>query len=247
MISFGVDVGGSGAKGAPVDLDTGKLLAKRFRLRTPRPATPGSVIETIRSIVEHHAWRGPVGVTIPGVVVHGVVRSATNFDAGWDGFDARRIMSAQLGVPVTVLNDADSAGLAEIRYGGHDAKEGVVLMLTFGTGIGSALFHDGVLIPNTEFGQLEFRGVTAEEYAAGRLMKRDRRDIEWWATHANQFLNHMDSIFSPRLIIFGGGISKRFEEFDDVFDTRADVVPARLRNNAGIVGAAMTAATEERE
>lgn len=230
-----------------MDLDTGALLGDRFRLPTPQPATPDSVISTLGSVVQHHGWNGPVGVTVPGVVIDGVVLTASNIDSAWVNFNARNVMSDELGVPVTVLNDADAAGLAEIKYGGHDAERGVVLLLTFGTGIGSALFNDGALVPNTEFGRLEFKGMKAEEYAAGRLVRRDKGKLEWWAARVNEFLQHMDSMLSPGLIIFGGGISKRFEEFDRYLDTRAEVVAARLRNNAGIVGASMAAATKEWE
>lgn len=146
---------------------------------------------------------------------------------------------------MTVINDADAAGLAEVKYGQHGAPEDVVLVLTFGTGIGSALIHNGVLVPNTELGHLEFHGMEAEKYAAGRLVKRDNADIEWWAGRVNEYLQHVELILSPNKIVFGGGISKRFEEFNHLLQTRAEVVPARLRNNAGIVGAAMVAAPRE--
>jgi polyphosphate glucokinase len=245
MIGFGVDIGGSGVKGAPVDLEAGSLATDRHRIPTPRPATPQAVITAVGEVVEHHNWTGPIGVTIPAVVVDGVVRSAANIDQGWMGFDARSSMTQALGIPVTVINDADAAGLAEVRYGAHGPQDGVVLLLTFGTGIGSAIINDGVLVPNSEFGHLEFHGMAAEEYAAARLVKRENMDIEWWATRVNEFLQHMDVILSPRKIIFGGGISKRFEEFSFLIETEAEVVPARLRNNAGIVGAAMIASPEE--
>ncbi|MEN8040568.1 MAG: ROK family protein [Actinomycetota bacterium] len=239
MIAFGVDIGGSGVKGAPVDLDTGEFLGKRHRIKTPSPATPESVMATVADVVRFHDWHGPVGVTVPGVVIDGTVLSAANIDKGWLGFPAESALTESLGVPVTVLNDADAAGLAEAHYSLHGSSHGVVLLLTFGTGIGSALINAGVLVPNTEFGHLRFRGMKAEEYAAARLVKRENMNIDWWASRVNEFLQHMDEILSPETIIFGGGISKRFEEFRHLIDTRAEVVPARLRNNAGIVGAAM--------
>ncbi len=245
MISFGVDIGGSGVKGAPVDLATGKFVGERHRIKTPSPATPEAVIATVAEVLDFHGWTGPVGVTVPGVVIDGVVRSAANIDKGWLGFDARTEMSRALGFPVSVLNDADAAGVAEVRYGLHDTSAGVILLLTFGTGIGSAVINDGVLVPNTEFGHLEFRGMQAEQYAAARLVKRENMNIDWWASRVNELLQHIDVIISPKKIIFGGGISKRFEEIRHLFDTRAEIVPARLRNNAGIVGAAMFAAGEE--
>jgi polyphosphate glucokinase len=243
-LGFGVDIGGSGIKGAPVDLDTGALAKERFRTPTPSPSTPSNVVETVMAVVEHHGWSEPFGVTIPGVVIEGVVLTAANIDSGWIDFDAEAALSEAAGRHVTVMNDADAAGIAEVRYGYHDATDGVVLVLTFGTGIGSALIHDGILVPNTEFGHLEFHGMPAEEYAAGRLVKRENMDIEWWAMRVNEYLQHMELILSPTRIIFGGGISKRFEEFCDLIETRAEVVPARLRNNAGIVGAAMIAQPE---
>jgi polyphosphate glucokinase len=245
VISFGVDIGGSGIKGAPVDLATGELTGDRYRIPTPRHATPDAAVDVVQKIVDHHGWDGPLGVTIPGVVVDGVVLTAANIDSDWVGLDAQSLMTDRLGLPVTVLNDADAAGIAEVRFGRHDATSGVVLLLTFGTGIGSALINDGVLVPNTEFGHLEFKGQMAEEYAAGRLVKRDYMEIGWWAERVNDYLQYMDLILSPRIVIIGGGISRRFEEFSHQLDTRALVVPARLRNDAGIVGAAMTAASEE--
>ena len=245
MIAFGVDIGGSGVKGAPVDLDTGALVATRYRLPTPTPSTPTAVVDTVGRVVKHHGWTGPIGVTIPGVVVDGVVLTAANIDSGWIDFDAETALTESLDVPVSVINDADAAGVAEVRYGAHDAHDGVVLVLTFGTGIGSALVHNGVLVPNTELGHIEFRDMTAEEYAAARLVKRDNMDIQWWAQRVNELLQHLELILSPTRFVFGGGISKRFEEFSHLLETRADVVPARLRNNAGIVGAAMTAADRE--
>lgn len=245
MISFGVDIGGSGVKGAAVDLATGELASKRFRVDTPEPSTPGAVITAVGEILARYSWNDPVGVTIPATIVDGVVYTAPNIDDGWIGLDARTTMNDQLGLQVSVINDADAAGLAEIRYGHDGNRQGVVLLLTFGTGIGSALFNNADLLPNTEFGHLEFHGMIAEAYAAGQLVKRDNMDIEWWATRVNEYLEYIEAVLTPDRIIIGGGISKRFEEFEPFLETRAEVVPARLRNNAGIVGAAMIAAPEE--
>jgi polyphosphate glucokinase len=239
---LGVDIGGSGIKGAPVDLDTGELTAKRKRIKTPKPSTPESVIEVVTEVVAYHEWTGPVGVTVPSVVIDGVVWSAANIDDAWIGFPARDALEEALGTTVAVLNDADAAGMAEAHYGAAKDHSGVCVLLTFGTGIGSALLVDEVLSPNTEFGHLEFRGMEAEDYAAARLVERDNMDISWWASRVNEFLQHIDRIFTPQTIVVGGGISKRFDEFVEHFDTRAEVVPAMLRNNAGIVGAAMAAA-----
>ena len=239
---MGIDIGGSGIKGAPVDLDTGELTAKRHRIKTPQPSTPESVIDIVEQVVAHHGWEGPVGVTVPSVVIDGVVWSAANIDDAWIGFPAEEALEAALGTEVAVLNDADAAGMAENHYGAAKDHSGVCIVLTFGTGIGSALLVDEVLSPNTEFGHLQFRGMEAEDYAAARLVERDNMDISWWASRVNEFLQYIDQIFTPQTIVFGGGISKRFDDFSDHFDTRAEVVPAVLRNNAGIVGAAMAAA-----
>lgn len=241
MQALGIDIGGSGIKGAPVDLLTGELVAKRKRIKTPESSTPDSVTGILQQIVEYHDYSGPIGVTVPGVVVHGTVLTAANIDQGWIGYDASRAMTDALGMPVTVINDADAAGLAEEEYGAAKGHTGVCLLLTFGTGIGSALIHDGVLLPNTELGHIEFKGMDAEHYAAGRLVKRDNHDIDWWASRVNELLQHIDLILAPDTVVFGGGISKRFDDFSHHFETRAEIVPAVLRNNAGIVGAAMAA------
>jgi polyphosphate glucokinase len=245
MISFGIDIGGSGVKGAAVDLATGDLASKRFRVDTPDPSTPSKVIDAVGEILGRYSWDRPVGVTIPATIVDGVVFTAPNIDSNWIELDARSVMRDQLGLRVSVINDADAAGLAEVRYGQDDNDQGVVLVLTFGTGIGSALFNNGALLPNTELGHLEFHGMIAEAYAAGRLVKRDNMDIRWWAERVNEYLQYVETLLTPDKIVFGGGISKRFDEFGQFLDTRAEVVPARLRNNAGIVGAAMIAVPEE--
>ena len=236
---MGIDVGGSGIKGAIVDVAAGELVTKRHRIETPKKSTPDAVIEVVKQVVAFHEWNGPVGITIPGVVQHGVVKTAANINKRWIDFDAKPAFTEALGVPVTVLNDADAAGLAEARFGAARGTAGVCLVLTFGTGIGSALINDGALVPNTEMGHLEFRGMEAEAYAAAKLVERENMDIDWWASRVNEFLQHVDFIFNPDVIVFGGGISKRFDDLIQHFDVNAELVPATLRNNAGIVGAAM--------
>ena len=235
--AMGIDIGGSGIKGAPADIVTGRLAGPRLRVATPDPSTPGSVVDAVVRLVTEHDWSGPVGITVPGVVIDGTVVTAANIDDAWIGYDARESFTQALGLPVAVLNDADAAGLAEARFGG-DAS-GVVILLTFGTGIGSALIQDGKLVPNTELGHLEFHGGKAETYAAARLVKRESMQIEWWAERVNEFLAYIEVLFSPDRIIIGGGISKRFDEFSPYLFTRCEVEPARLRNNAGIVGASL--------
>ena len=240
--AMGIDIGGSGIKGAPVDVVTGRLTERRLRVDTPEPSTPSNVAEAVVRLIADHDWTGPVGITVPGVVLDGAVVTAANIDSHWVGFDAREHFSRVLDLPVAIINDADAAGLAEARFDGDSS--GVVILLTFGTGIGSALLHDGILVPNTELGHLEFHGGKAETYAAARLVKRESMHIEWWAERVNEFLAHVELLFSPDRIIIGGGISKRFAEFGPFLSTRCVLEPARLRNNAGIVGAALFAMEE---
>lgn len=241
MQVFGVDVGGSGVKGAPVDMATGALTADRKRIPTPKPSTPDAVAEAIAEIVASHEWSGPVGVTVPSVVIDGVVKTASNIDARWIDVNVAEMLRDRLDLPVTVLNDADAAGLAEVTYGAAKGQHGVVILLTFGTGIGSAYLYRGELIPNTELGHLIFKGQKAEEYAAGRLVKRGELEIDWWAHRVDEVLDYVEELFWPDLIVFGGGISKRFESYAHFLTSRAPVVPATLRNEAGIVGAALAA------
>lgn len=241
MQVFGVDVGGSGVKGAPVDLSTGNLIGGRTRIPTPKPSTPEAVADAILEIVESHGWSGPIGVTVPSVVINGVVQTAANIDPTWVECDVARLLTGRLGVPVTVLNDADAAGLAEVTYGAAKGEMGLVILLTFGTGIGSAYLHRGQLIPNTELGHVIFKNQQAEHYAAGRLVKRGDLEIDWWAQRVDEFLDYIEDLFWPDLFVFGGGISKRFEDYSHLLSTRAPIVPAKLRNQAGIVGAALAA------
>lgn len=238
---FGVDIGGSGVKGAPVDLATGMLVGERTRIPTPKPSTPDAVADAIVEIVNTHGWSGPIGVTVPSVVINGVVETAANIDSEWVDYDVCKMLTERLGAPVTVLNDADAAGLAEVTYGAAKGEQGVVILLTFGTGIGSAYLYRGRLVPNTELGHLIFKGQKAEHYAAGRLVKRGDLEIDWWAQRVDELLDYIEELFWPDLFVFGGGISKRFEMYSHFFTTRAPIVPAVLRNQAGIVGAALAA------
>lgn len=238
----GIDVGGSGIKGALVNVAAGQMVSKRHRIETPQPATPDAVFDTIEKVLAHFDWSGPIGCAVPAVVIGGVVKSAANIDTSWVHVNAEKKLRKRIGHPVLVLNDADAAGLAEMRFGAGRGERGVVLMLTFGTGIGSALFVDGLLVPNLEMGHAQFRGMDAEHYAAARLVERDEMKLDWWAGRVNEFLEYAETLMSPDVIIFGGGISKRFDEFSEYLDTRARLVPAHLRNNAGIVGAALAAA-----
>ncbi len=241
-LGFGIDIGGTGMKGAIVDLDRGELHSDRYRIPTPQPSTPEAMCTVVRKIVEHHQWTEQLGVCFPGIVHHGVVRSAANVDKSWLDVDANAIFSEAAGQPVHMMNDADAAGIAEIVYGAGQGVDGTVLILTFGTGIGSALFIDGVLVPNTEFGHIELGGHDAEQKAAASA--RDREDLSWkhWARRVEKYLAHIEMLMSPDLIIVGGGASKHADRWLPKIDIRTKIVPAVLANNAGIVGAARHAA-----
>ncbi len=242
--ALGVDIGGSGVKGAPVNLKTGALLTDRYRIPTPHPATPKAVAKTVAEIARHFGWSGPIGCTVPARVRKGVVETAANIDPSWIGTPAARRFKKATGCLVAVMNDADAAGLAEMKYGAGRGRKGVTLMLTIGTGIGSALFLDGKLVPNTEFGHLQFGKKIAEHHASDRV--REAKGMRWekWATKRLQpVLDHIEFLLSPDLIIVGGGVSRpeRWAEFGHLLATRAPIVPAALSNEAGIVGAALAA------
>ncbi|WP_149359882.1 polyphosphate--glucose phosphotransferase [Lolliginicoccus suaedae] len=241
-IGLGVDVGGSGVKGALVDLATGELASDRHRIDTPQPATPEAVAGTIAEIVEGFGWDGPVGVALPSVVKDGVTLTAANIDARWIGLDARSVLGAALGGrAVTLLNDADAAGLAEQQLGaGRDAR-GLVMMLTFGTGIGSALLYNGVLVPNTELGHLEVGGAEAEHRAAASVRERSGMSWEEWSVEVTAVLRTFEALFAPDLFIVGGGVSKKAHKWLPLVEVATPIVPAELRNTAGIVGAALAA------
>ncbi|OBA89310.1 polyphosphate glucokinase [Mycolicibacterium elephantis] len=239
---FGVDVGGSGVKGGIVDLDTGTLIGERFKLATPQPATPDAVAETIAAVVREFGWTERVGVTYPGVVVDGIVHTAANVDKAWIGVNARDVITAHLdGQPVTVLNDADAAGLAEEKYGAGRDNTGVIVLLTFGTGIGSAVIHNGALLPNTEFGHLEVGGKEAEHRAASSVKEKRGWSYERWTREVTKVLVAIENAIWPDLFIAGGGISRKADKWIPLLQNRTPVVAASLRNTAGIVGAAMAA------
>jgi len=246
MTILGIDIGGTGIKGAPVDVETGQLLKERFRIDTPHPALPNSVADVVEQIAAHFEYKGPAGITFPSVVKNGVTFTAANVDQSWVGTNAGELFSQHLGGPVTVVNDADAAGVAEMRFGAGRDRKGIVIMVTLGTGIGSAVFLDGKLLPNTEFGHLQIRGKDAEKRASDKV--REDKDLSWkkWAKSLNEFLEQMERLFSPDLFIIGGGISKKSEKFFPFLTTKAEVVivPAQMRNDAGIIGAAYLASLQ---
>jgi len=238
---LGIDIGGTGIKGAPVDLDKGTLAADRFRIPTPPGGSPGDVAKVVGEIVAHFDTTGPVGCTFPAVMQHGVALTAANVDKSWIGTDAQALFEGEVKRPFVVVNDADAAGIAEVEHGAGRDEPGTIVLITLGTGIGSALFTDGVLVPNTEFGHLEIRGKAAEQRASEKA--REDQDLSWdkWAKRVNEVLAHIEALVCPDLFIVGGGVSKKSEKFLPHIDTRADVVPAQLLNQAGIVGAALAA------
>ncbi len=238
---LGIDIGGSGIKGAPVDVASGNLQAARFRVRTPDPAKPHPVADMVGEVAKHFAWNGPIGCGFPAVVQAGVVRSAANIHPKWIGVDAQALFSEICGCPVRVINDADAAGLAEMTFGAGQGRKGVVLVITIGTGLGSALFIDGHLVPNTELGHIEVDGVDAERRASDAARQRERLSWKRWGKRFNKYLGTLEYLFSPDLFILGGGISKDHDKFIPLLTLRAEVKPAKLLNEAGIIGAALAA------
>ncbi|WP_019200414.1 polyphosphate--glucose phosphotransferase [Tsukamurella sp. 1534] len=240
--ALGIDFGGSAIKSGVVDVRTGELVGERFTVPTPTPATPAAVAEAVRLVIGHFGWTRGFGMTVPAVVTDGVVRTAANIDPTWIGTDAVALLTAATGLAPTVVNDADAAGLAEIRCGAGVGRRGLTLVLTLGTGIGSALVHDGHLVPNTEFGHLQVDGRIAEHIAAGSVKDRRNWSYETWATHLSRVLAEYEKLLRPDLFILGGGISRDADQWSHHLTTTVPVVPASFQNTAGIVGAAMTAA-----
>ena len=243
-VGLGVDVGGSGIKGAPVDLGSGELAAERHKVATPHPATPEAVAGAVAEVVAHFGWEAPFGTTFPGVITGGVARTAANVDPSWVGTDVVATFGEATGQRVVAVNDADAAGVAEVRWGAARDHDGLVLVVTLGTGIGTALVHQGRLVPNVELGHIELDGVDAETRAAAAA--REREDLGWaeWAGRVQRYLRALEAYLWPDLIVVGGGVSRRSEKWLPLVDLRTPVVAAGLQNQAGIVGAALLAEAE---
>lgn len=240
MEVLGIDIGGSGIKGAPVNIETGEMLAERFRIPTPKPAKPKAVANTVAKIAEHFEWQGPIGCGFPAVVQHGITRTAANVHQKWVNFDAATLFGEKTDCPVRVVNDADAAGLAEMTFGaGQGRNKGVVLLVTIGTGLGTSLFTDGALLPNTELGHIEIDCDDAELMASNAARKRD--DLSWkkWGKRLNTYLTRLEALVWPDLIILGGGVSKKHENFTPYLKLNAELVIAETFNHAGIIGAAL--------
>ncbi len=237
---LGIDVGGTGIKGAPVDVTTGQMVGDRFRIKTPKPATPEAVAGTVAEIVAHFSWDGPIGMGFPAVVKNGVVHTAGNIDKSWIGTNAKDLFSTATGLDVTIINDADAAGLAEVFFGAAKGRTDEIVMVTLGTGIGTAMFHDGRLLPNTELGHLILRGKDAELRASNSA--RERKGWSWkkWGENVSEYLEELDRLLWPDLFIVGGGASNDWDKLGPHVKTRCEVVPAQMANIAGIVGAALS-------
>jgi polyphosphate glucokinase len=241
-LGFGIDIGGSGIKGAPVDLDTGLLAADRFKMSTPQPSTPAAVAEVVAEVVAHYSWDGPIGATFPAAVTDGVARTAANVDKAWIGTDISAVLGAATHLPVRAVNDADAAGLAEATFGAAKGHNGLVIVATLGTGIGTALIYRGCLIPNSELGHIELDGYDAETRASASA--REREELSWskWAKRLERYFGALEAYLWPDLFVVGGGMSRRAEKFLPLVHVRTPIVAATLHNEAGIVGAALSAA-----
>jgi polyphosphate glucokinase len=245
MEILGIDVGGTGVKGAIVDTKKGSMVTDRYRLLTPRPANPKPLVETVLKIVDHYKWKGLVGCGFPAAVVRGKVSTASNISKKWLGLNAASLLEEATGCPFTVANDADVAGLAEMRFGAGKDRRGLVVIITLGTGIGSALFMDGRLVPNSELGHIEIKGKDAERWTAAIIRKKKKLSWKAWAQRVDTYLKRMQVYLWPELFIIGGGVSKNHQKFFPHFTVDCEVIPAKLRNEAGIIGAALAAAEAE--
>ena len=243
-IAIGIDIGGTGIKGALVDVKNGEMIGDRVRVETPEGGSTDDIIATVKALLKklpQTSEQTPVGICFPAVVQHGVTKSAANISKKWIGFNADKAFTKALGRDVHLVNDADAAGLAEMRFGAGRAERGLVIMTTLGTGIGSALFYDQTLIPNAELGHLEIDGVDYETMAS--FAAKERENLSWseWAERLQKYYSTLERLFSPDMIIVGGGVSKQHEEFLPLLDINCEIVPAEMRNNAGILGAARLA------
>jgi polyphosphate glucokinase len=235
---LGIDIGGSGVKGAIVNTKKGEMLTERFRIPTPEPASPEAISAVIAEIVKHFKWEGPIGAGFPGVVQNGIIRTAANVDDLWISTDIDKLLTSVTGCPVSVVNDADAAGLAEMKFGAGKGNKGTVLLITVGTGLGTVIFSGGKLVPNLEMGHIVLKGDDAEKYASDAARQNDHLSWQKWAERFNEYLKRMEDLIWPDLIIIGGGVSKKDELFHGLLHAKAKIVPAELQNNAGIVGAA---------
>ena len=241
MKILGVDIGGSGIKGAPVDTAAGLLLEERYRIATPKSGAPKAIAKTLKKLVDHFEWKGVIGCGFPAVVQNGIAKTASNIAPKWIGTDAAQLFAETTNCQTCVVNDADAAGVAEMKFGAGRDQKGIVMIVTVGTGIGSAMFTGGKLVTNTELGHIYLNGKIAEHYASDAARKKLELTWKKWGKRFDKYLRHVENIFWPDLIIIGGGMSKRYDKFKDYITVKTEVVPARLLNDAGIIGAALFA------
>ena len=246
MKILGIDVGGSGIKGAIVDTKKGKLITERHRIPTPKPATPPAMIKTIEAIIDHFDWDGTVGCGFPAVVKNEIVKTASNIDKSWIGINASEQIEKETGCLTHLVNDVDAAGCAEVTFGAGKNRYGTIFMAAFGTGIGTAVFHNQHLVPNTELGHIPLHNMPAEDYAANSVRKKYNLSWEEWGSRVNEYLQLIEFLFWPDAIIIGGGVSKTFSEFKPYLHLDTDVLPAKNRNHAGIIGAALAASSKRK-
>lgn len=237
--TLGIDIGGTGIKGAIVDVDSGTLISERYRIDTPQPADPSAIAETVQEMVDHFDWKGTIGCGFPAAIQQGVVRTAANISRDWIGCHGEALFSSKTGLPCTILNDADAAGMAEMRFGAGRDVSGVVMMVTLGTGIGTALFSNGTLLPNTELGHLMLRDMKVEHYASNAVRKNEKLNWTEWSHRLNEVLSLYHALFWPDLFIIGGGVSKKHSEFFPLLKIQAPIVAAEQKNEAGIIGSAV--------
>lgn len=241
MKVLGIDIGGTGIKGAVVDTIRGELVTERYRLDTPQPATPKSVVKKVRELVEHFGWDGPIGCGFPAAVKDEIVMTASNIDESWIGLNAGKKIKKKTGCPTHLVNDVDAAGIAEMTFGAGRGKNGTVIVIAAGTGVGTALFTNGELVANTELGHVPLRGMAAEKYISNVVRKAENLTWEQWAERMNEYFALIEFLFWPDLIIFGGGVSKNADEYFHLFEVKSKIVTAQMLNNAGIIGAALSA------
>ena len=247
-VRLGIDFGGSGIKGALIDTESGKLTTDRYRIPTPNPSTPEAVADTIKQITEHFGYQGRMGVAFPAAVQNGIIQTASNIDKSWIGQDATAILREKTGCETIIINDADAAGLAEMRFGQGKDIQGVGLIVTVGSGLGTALFINGILLPNTELGHVYYKDKIAEKWASDATRKKKELTWKKWAKRFGKYLHHMEQLFYPELIIIGGGASKKFSKYEKyLHKVKTPVQPAYLQNHAGIIGAAVEARETEPE
>jgi polyphosphate glucokinase len=245
ILGFGVDIGGSGIKGAVVDLEVGLLATERYKILTPQPSLPVAVAAAVAEVVGHFGWQGPLGCTFPAVVQSGVARTAANVDNSWIGTNIETVVGVATGLPVTAVNDADAAGIAETNWGAAKGTKGLVIVVTLGTGIGTSLIYNGVLIPNSELGHIELDGQDYEVMASAAARERESLSWDKWAKRLQRYFSALEALLRPELFVVGGGVSRRADKFLSMLELETPIVPARFQNDSGIAGAAYLASEAE--